>query len=134
MQAHECSRGFVIRGSDAGCRLVFPNSEEAVRRFGAIADAPPRHEGTRNRCIGQMDRDGVVQYASLPARSHCPSVRTSIVVEPVLHLGKLLRPVGGTAILTRTGRRRSVSRAAICAALITRPGRAWRRRSGIRYA
>src|SRR4051812_3881186 len=58
----------VVAGSDAGFRLILPNSVNAARCFGTMPDAPARNEGARNRRVGKVDRERVVKYASLAAR------------------------------------------------------------------
>jgi hypothetical protein len=72
---------------------------------------PARHEGGGNRHIGEMDGNRIVDHAANTAQGHSPTVRPRVLVKPTLHLIEPFAETasGGTAILTRTGNRRSAS-------------------------
>src|SRR5712671_8163574 len=48
--------------------------------------APSRHERARDRRVGEVDGNSVVDDGANTARGHCPAVRTGILVEPGVHL------------------------------------------------
>src|SRR3979490_236283 len=57
--------------------------------------APSGHECARYGCVGQIDRDCIVDDATRAARGHCPAIGASILVEPRLHLiGPLAEAAG----------------------------------------
>src|SRR6266853_2837222 len=71
--------------------------------------APSGHERARYGCVGQIDRDCIVDDATRAARGHCPAIGASILVEPRLHLIEPRPQPWSAAILIRTGNRRSAS-------------------------
>src|SRR5262249_43620427 len=74
------SRGPVRPRSEPRRRLILAHPEGAAGRLDAVAGAPPRDEGARQRCVGNEDREGVVQHAARPRRHHGPPVGTAILV------------------------------------------------------
>src|ERR1051326_173979 len=79
-----------MRGSDARFRLVFAYSVNAFDCFGTIPNAPAGHKSARDGRVVKVDRNGVVQYTSFTTRRHRPTIRTSVMIQPILHLRKLL--------------------------------------------
>jgi hypothetical protein len=78
----------MIRGPVAGFRVILPNSEDAIWRFGAMADAPPGHKGACDSRVGQMHRDPIVQDTASAAYSPSDSGRAF----PESGLGRSPRP------------------------------------------
>src|SRR5882762_6178322 len=57
--------------------------------------APSGHERARYGCVGQIDRDCIIDDATRAARGHCPAIGASILVEPRLHLIEPLAEAAG---------------------------------------
>src|SRR6516162_6241995 len=58
------SRRSVQPRPDPRLQLVLPNPEHASRRLDLRPDAPPGDECARQRRIGEIDRESVIQHAS----------------------------------------------------------------------
>ena len=95
---------------DPWLRFILAHLEHTSCRLDLGPDAPAGDKRARERGIGEVDRDGVIQHAARSRRRHRPSVRAAVLVEPG---GDLRVPLtetrGGTATLMRTGKRRSAA-------------------------
>ena len=67
-------------------RLVIPHPEYAVHGLNLSADTPAGHERTRERCIGKVDRNRIIDDASTPRGRNRPAIGTAIGIEPNIHL------------------------------------------------
>src|ERR1700736_2405772 len=70
---------------DPRCRLILAHPERPFGRLDLVADAPARDKRTGECCIGEVDRDRVVEHAAHPRWRHRPSVRAAVLVEPGGH-------------------------------------------------
>ena len=86
---------------DPRLRLIFAHLERASDRLDLRPDVPPGNEGARQCRICEIDREGVIQYATRPRRRHGPPVRTAVLIKPG---GYLRMPLADTL-------RRNVDRA-----------------------
>jgi hypothetical protein len=53
-------------GPDPRLRLILPNLKNPSGALDLCSDAPPGHKGARKRCIGEVDRKGVIQHPRIP--------------------------------------------------------------------
>jgi hypothetical protein len=51
-------------------RLILPHLEHAPGRLDTAPDAPPGDEGARERCIGEIDGDRIIQHPAHSRRRH----------------------------------------------------------------
>ena len=63
-------------------RLVLADPEQAVRGFGFVPGAPPRHERARHRRVREVDGDCIVDDRTDAARGHRPAIGAGVLVEP----------------------------------------------------
>ena len=103
-------------------RLILADLKDAVGALGPIAGAPPGNKGGSQGGVVEVDSDRVVQRAAQTCWRHRPAIGPAIRIEPCLYLIEAIAEArGGTPILIRTGKRRSVSLMARLAAIIVRP-------------
>jgi len=57
--------------------------------------APSRHKRARDRRVGEVDGNYVIDDGTDAARGHCPAIGASILVEPRLHLIEPLAEAAG---------------------------------------
>jgi hypothetical protein len=72
-----------VHGSPGSrCRLISPDPEHALRSLDLVTSAPPGYERARQRRVGEVNRDGVVQHSAKPRRRHCPAVSPAVLIQP----------------------------------------------------
>src|SRR5438067_13687884 len=69
-------------GPDPRRRLIFAHPERSFGGLELVANAPARDERTGERCIGEVNRNCVVEHAARSRWRHRPAVRAAVLVEP----------------------------------------------------
>jgi hypothetical protein len=84
----------VVSRSNPCYRLIIADPKKAIDGLNFLGAAPPGHERARDRRIGEMDRDSIVQDTphaggadklpawAAPARGHGPIIRSRILTIP----------------------------------------------------
>src|ERR1700736_888083 len=68
------------------CRLILAHPEGPVGGLDlVVTDAPARDKRTGKCCVGEVDRDRVVEHAARSRWRHCSPVRAAVLVEPGGH-------------------------------------------------
>jgi len=95
-------------GPDALRRLIVANAEHAAFRLNPGCRAPAGDERARERSVDEIDRHSIVNTPRIPdgVVAH-PSVPQFSSSQAVISAWRRPKPPGGTAILMRTGKRRS---------------------------
>jgi hypothetical protein len=66
------SERFVEGRSDARRRLVIPDLIHAIHDLDPLHCAPAGHEGARERCIPEANRESIIRHASCARWGHGP--------------------------------------------------------------
>src|SRR5205814_3619002 len=72
--------------SDPGCRFVIPDPVHPVHDLDPLGRAPAGDEGIRERHIGEIDGEGIIDDAVRAGWSRGPNIGTTICVEPCKYL------------------------------------------------
>src|SRR6516162_11062620 len=72
--------------SDPRSGLFIPDLIYPTHNLDPLHCAPAGHEGARERCICEADREGIIHHASCARWGHGPSIRPTIGVQPCVHL------------------------------------------------
>src|SRR6266436_9162111 len=64
------------------CRLILAHPERPFGGLDLVADAPARDKRTGERCVGEVDRNRVVEHTASSRWRHRPPVRAAVLVEP----------------------------------------------------
>ena len=88
-----CTWGFgsslakiALIGTDPRRRLVIPDLIHPIHDLDPLHRAPAGHEGARERCIREADREGIIHHASCARWDRGPPISTTIGVQPCVHL------------------------------------------------
>ena|SRR5258707_8710740 len=77
------SRRLVVSCRYAWRRFVVSDAKQTVDRLDPPRSAPSGDERARNRHVGEIDRDGIIDDAPDTARGQRPTIRAGILVEPI---------------------------------------------------
>jgi hypothetical protein len=67
---------------DPRLRLILAHLGDSVSSLGFSPNAPPRYERARQGGIGEIDREGIIQYPARPRGRHGPPVGAAVLVQP----------------------------------------------------
>ncbi len=66
--------------TNSGRRLVIPDLIYPIHDLDPLHCTPAGHEGARERCIREADREGIIHNASCARRGRGPPIGTTICV------------------------------------------------------
>jgi len=72
----------VARRSDPLCRLVLSHLKHAPGSLDQTSGTLSGDKSARERGIGEVDRDGVIQNPAHPRERHRPAIGAAVLVEP----------------------------------------------------
>src|SRR6266436_6592831 len=83
------------------CRLILAHPERPFGGLDLVADAPARDKRTGERCVGEVDRNRVVEHAARPRQGGSPSKSVSSGRRglPLLCLNHRREPPAGGSVL-----------------------------------
>jgi len=83
-----CARSgrLVQARTDPGRRFVIPDLIHPIHDLDPMHRAPACHEGAREHCIREANREGIIHHALCTRWGRGPPISTTIGVQPCVHL------------------------------------------------